>query len=61
MVRESEGLIKKQFSFPPDFDMKLKLLMHEHGCKTETELIQLAIRRLEEAIPSELDGCPVDC
>lgn len=40
--------VRRQFSFPKQFDEKIERLMEIHGCESKSELLRVAINKLEE-------------
>ena len=42
-------LVRRNFTFPKDYDAKIEKLMKIHGCVSKSELLRLALNTLEEA------------
>jgi Arc/MetJ-type ribon-helix-helix transcriptional regulator len=42
--------VRRQFSFPKLFDEKIERLMEIHGCESKSELLRVAINKLEEEV-----------
>lgn len=44
----SQKSVKRNFSFPKDYDAKITKLMTQEGCSTKEELFRKSLVKLEE-------------
>lgn len=45
----AQKIVRRNFTFPANYDAKIEKLMRMHGAATKSELLRLALNRLEEA------------
>jgi Arc/MetJ-type ribon-helix-helix transcriptional regulator len=44
----SQKFVRRGFTFPKDYDAKIERLMKIYGCVSKSELLRVALRKLED-------------